>query len=115
VFEPLDINVGYCFVEMLLKSGDGQLIVDSSLLNDVKEQHGGGAEPFTNVLSDHPSVASDAAVAAAARVSADVAKMTADAAVAAGKATLVAGNSTVQAATDVAGGGSEQFSKAVHT
>lgn len=87
IYDKVDMNIGYRLATMLFKSGDGRLIVDESLLNDVTEQYGGGAEPFANVV-DRPEALTNA-MAAAARASADVVKATADVAVAAGKAASV--------------------------
>jgi len=39
-----DINVGYAFCNMLFREKNGSIGVDHSLLNDVKEQSGGGGE-----------------------------------------------------------------------
>jgi hypothetical protein len=48
VYEFLDVNVGYRFVNMLYRDPrDGYLKVDTNLLNDVMEQTGGGGEPFS--------------------------------------------------------------------
>ena len=46
VYAFVDVNVGYSFAQILHVSSDGKLLVDMHLLNDVKEQVGGGAEPF---------------------------------------------------------------------
>jgi hypothetical protein len=40
----VDLNVGYSFVNILYRNGDGTLGVDLNLINDVREQHGGGGE-----------------------------------------------------------------------
>ena len=45
VYENVDCVVGYRFCNVLYRSQDG-LRVDLDLLNDVKEQHGGGGEPL---------------------------------------------------------------------
>lgn len=52
------VNVGYTFANVLTKE-QGLLIVDAELLNDVKEQIGGGAEPL-NATPDERNVAVDA-------------------------------------------------------
>ena len=39
--------VGYQFVDALYRGRRGQLKVDLELVNDVKEQNGGGGEPLT--------------------------------------------------------------------
>jgi hypothetical protein len=47
VYDFVDVNVGYRFVNPLYRDTDGGLHVDTSLINDVSEQAGGGGEPFT--------------------------------------------------------------------
>jgi hypothetical protein len=48
VYDFIDVNVGYRFVNPLYRDlDDGSLRVDTSLINDVTEQAGGGGEPFT--------------------------------------------------------------------
>jgi len=43
----VDINIGYQFVNILYRDeSDGSLGVDTDLINDVREQHGGGGEPL---------------------------------------------------------------------
>lgn len=44
------VNIGYAFVNILLRRDDGKIGVDLNLLNDVVEQNGGGNEPFTDVI-----------------------------------------------------------------
>lgn len=46
IYDFVDINVGYQFVNILYKDSDGSLKVDTDLLNDVREQKGGGGEPL---------------------------------------------------------------------
>lgn len=46
IYDFVDINVGYQFVNILYKDTDGMLKVDTDLINDVREQHGGGGEPL---------------------------------------------------------------------
>eukprot|EP00980_Cylindrotheca_fusiformis_P003302 scaffold743_cov117-Cylindrotheca_fusiformis.AAC.21 len=46
IYDFVDINVGYQFVNILYKDNDGSLKVDIDLLNDVREQKGGGGEPL---------------------------------------------------------------------
>ena len=46
VYSYVDMVVGYSFANVLNKDKEGKLIVDEHLLNDVKEQIGGGAEPI---------------------------------------------------------------------
>jgi hypothetical protein len=49
VYDFIDVNVGYRFVNPLYRDlDDGSLRVDTSLINDVLEQAGGGGEPFTS-------------------------------------------------------------------
>lgn len=42
----IDVNIGYQFVNILYRSSDGSLGVDTDLINDVREQNGGGGEPL---------------------------------------------------------------------
>lgn len=46
IYAFVDVNIGYQFVNMLYKDSDGTLGVDLDLINDVKEQNGGGGEPL---------------------------------------------------------------------
>ncbi len=46
IYDCVDINVGYEFVNILYKDSDGTLKVDTDLVNDVREQKGGGGEPL---------------------------------------------------------------------
>lgn len=49
IYDFVDINVGYQFVNILYRDGDvkdGVLKVDKDLINDVREQNGGGGEPL---------------------------------------------------------------------
>ncbi len=46
------MNVGYHFAEVLYKNPEGNIGMDLSLLNDVTEQWGGGAEPFQQGVGD---------------------------------------------------------------
>jgi len=50
IYDFVDMNVGYQFVNTLYKDIDGTLKVDTDLINDVREQHGGGGEPL--ILGD---------------------------------------------------------------
>jgi hypothetical protein len=50
IYDFVDINVGYQFVNILYRDMDGALKVDTDLINDVREQNGGGGEPL--VLGD---------------------------------------------------------------
>lgn len=42
----VDVNIGYEFVNILYRNSDGSLGVDTDLINDVREQNGGGGEPL---------------------------------------------------------------------
>jgi hypothetical protein len=46
IYDFVDINVGYQFVNILYRDPDGTLGVDTDLINDVREQNGGGGEPL---------------------------------------------------------------------
>lgn len=46
IYDFVDVNIGYQFVNTLYKDIDGILKVDTDLINDVREQHGGGGEPL---------------------------------------------------------------------
>lgn len=47
IYDFVDINVGYQFVNILYRdASDGSLQIDIDLLNDVREQNGGGGEPL---------------------------------------------------------------------
>mmetsp|Transcript_1101 Transcript_1101/g.2358 ORF Transcript_1101/g.2358 Transcript_1101/m.2358 type:complete len:322 (+) Transcript_1101:1038-2003(+) len=46
IYDYVDVNVGYKFVPILYKHGDGTLRVDTDFINDVREQNGGGGEPL---------------------------------------------------------------------
>ena len=46
IYDFVDINVGYQFVNILYKDTNGTLKVDTDLINDVREQEGGGGEPL---------------------------------------------------------------------
>ena len=47
IYDFVDINVGYQFVNILYRdANDGSLQVEIDLLNDVREQNGGGGEPL---------------------------------------------------------------------
>ena len=50
IYDFVDMNVGYQFVNTLYKDVDGTLKVDTDLINDVRQQHGGGGEPL--ILGD---------------------------------------------------------------
>jgi hypothetical protein len=46
IYDAVDINVGYQFVNLLYRDVDGSLKIDTDLINDVREQNGGGGEPL---------------------------------------------------------------------
>lgn len=46
IYDFVDVNVGYQFVNLLYHDGE-KLRVDADLINDVREQNGGGGEPLT--------------------------------------------------------------------
>jgi hypothetical protein len=46
VSDFVDVNIGYQFVNILYRDNDGSLGVDTDLINDVREQNGGGGEPL---------------------------------------------------------------------
>ena len=50
IYDFVDINIGYQFVNLLYRDVDGSLGVDTDLINDVREQNGGGGEPL--ILED---------------------------------------------------------------
>ena len=46
IYDFVDINIGYQFVNILYRDENGSLGVDIDLINDVREQNGGGGEPL---------------------------------------------------------------------
>lgn len=57
LYDFVDVNVGWRFANTLVNHPKtGALSVDLSLLNDVVEQKGGGAEPFTDLVDDDQNV-----------------------------------------------------------
>lgn len=46
IYDYVDVNIGYTFVNILYRDGDGQLGVDVDLINDVREQEAGAGEPL---------------------------------------------------------------------
>ena len=52
VYDYVDVCVGYAFVNMLYRHDDGAIGVDKTLLNDVKEQEGGGGEDLDARLDE---------------------------------------------------------------
>jgi hypothetical protein len=58
VYDYCNVNVGYTFVPILRFNDRGTLVVDEELVNDVKEQDSGGAEPFfDSVISERAAMA----------------------------------------------------------
>lgn len=51
IYDHGDVNIGYEFVNLLYRDGN-DLKVDIDLINDVREQHGGGGEPLTFALGE---------------------------------------------------------------
>lgn len=51
IYDFVDITIGYQFVNLLYRDVDGTLGVDVYLINDVREQNGGGGEPLILVGS----------------------------------------------------------------
>ena len=47
IYDLDDVNIGYQFVNLLYRGEGDHLMVDVDLINDVREQNGGGGEPFT--------------------------------------------------------------------
>jgi len=54
VYNLMDVCVGYAFCNMLFRETDGSIGVDHKLLNDVKEQAGGGGESLDLIVDDKP-------------------------------------------------------------
>jgi len=46
IYDFVDVNIGYQFVNIIYKDKDNSLKLDIDLLNDVREQNGGGGEPL---------------------------------------------------------------------
>jgi len=46
IYDIVDCAVGYQFVNVLYRDADGALKIDTDLINDVREQKGGGGEPL---------------------------------------------------------------------
>jgi hypothetical protein len=44
IYDFVDVNIGYQFVNILYKDNNGAIGVDTDLINDVREQNGGGGE-----------------------------------------------------------------------
>eukprot|EP00977_Amphora_coffeiformis_P004672 scaffold1001_cov169-Amphora_coffeaeformis.AAC.19 len=49
IYDYEHLNVGYSFAPILALDDSGLLVVDHRLLNDVREQHGGGGEPIQKI------------------------------------------------------------------
>jgi len=47
IYDFVDVNIGYQFVNLLFRDEKGTLRVDTELINDVREQNGGGGEALT--------------------------------------------------------------------
>ncbi|KAL7568723.1 hypothetical protein ACA910_021717 [Epithemia clementina (nom. ined.)] len=47
IYDFVDVNIGYQFVNLLYREADNTLGVDTDLINDVREQNGGGGEPLS--------------------------------------------------------------------
>lgn len=60
VYDFVDVIVGYTFANVLAIE-KGLVVVDAELLNDVKEQIGGGAEPIRNLASEDRDLVAEAA------------------------------------------------------
>jgi hypothetical protein len=60
VYDYAEVNIGYTFAN-LLTVDKGQVVVDVELLNDVKVQFGGGAEPIRNRVSENRDIIAEAA------------------------------------------------------
>lgn len=59
VYDYVDANIGYTFVNVLVLER-GKLVVDEEVLNDVTEQIGGGAEPFSSISEENQGLAAEA-------------------------------------------------------
>lgn len=80
VYDYVDVNVGYSFASVLRLSDTGKLLVDMALINDVREQKGGGGEVFTDTVVPEETAAAFAArfASEAASGAIDVATKTVD-------------------------------------
>jgi hypothetical protein len=59
-YDYVDVNIGWRFANALVVDPKTQALgVDLSLMNDVLEQHGGGAEPFTDVIEGDAAALDD--------------------------------------------------------
>ena len=115
VYDYVDANIGYTFANVLVTE-NGKMVVDAELLNDVMEQNGGGAEPFSDRRVESRGFATEAlatvveGVAEATTVvgtqtkaaAGQVAEMTKEGVSAAAEATTLVGTQTKAAAGQVA-------------
>jgi hypothetical protein len=51
IYDAVDVTIGFRFVNIMYTDSEGELKVDTDLINDVREQNGGGGEPL--YLDDH--------------------------------------------------------------
>jgi hypothetical protein len=62
-YDYVDVNIGWRFATALVVDPKTQALgVDLSLVNDVLEQHGGGAEPFRNVIEGDAAALEDSGI-----------------------------------------------------
>jgi hypothetical protein len=62
-YDYVDVNIGWRFATALVVDPKTQALgVDLSLVNDVLEQHGGGAEPFRNVIEGDAAALKDSEI-----------------------------------------------------
>jgi hypothetical protein len=62
-YDFVDVNIGWRFANALVfDKNTRSLGVDLTLINDVLEQHGGGAEPFTDVIEGDSELLADSQV-----------------------------------------------------
>jgi hypothetical protein len=60
VYDYADVNVGWRFANALVQDTTTQALgADLSLLNDVLQEHGGGTEPFTDVIEGDAAAMED--------------------------------------------------------
>ena len=94
VYDFVDVIIGYTFANVLAIE-KGQVVVDGELLNDVKEQIGGGAEPIQNLASGDRNL-----IAEAATILTDGAKSAVDATMAATEGAAETVKAVHEVATD---------------
>lgn len=46
IYDAVDVTIGFRFVNIMYTDSEGELKVDTDLINDVREQNGGGGEPL---------------------------------------------------------------------